>query len=87
MGILDRLFKRDMKKMELIKDVEGLIETLKDKDKHCKQWAAGALGKIGDKRAVEPLTNALKDEDGDIRMRAKEALEQIGNKRAVEPPL
>jgi len=53
MGILDRLFKPNMKKMELNKDVEGLIESLKDGDKNVKQWAAGALGKIGDKRTQD----------------------------------
>jgi HEAT repeat protein len=83
-GILDKLFKSNMEKMESNKDVEGLIKALKDEDKHFKQWAAGALGKTGDKRAVEPLISALKDKDGDVRMQVKEALEKIGDKKAQD---
>lgn len=50
MKMFDKLFKSNMKKMGLNEDIEGLIEALKNKDKHFKQWAAGALGKIGDQR-------------------------------------
>lgn len=84
MGILDRSLKPNMKKMELNKDVEGLIESLKDGDKHFKQWAAAALGKIGDKRALEPLIGALKDKDEDVRMQVAGALGEIGDKRTQD---
>lgn len=67
--------------------VESFIQALKDEDK---EWrvrvvAAGALGEIGDTRAVEPLIQALSDLDGSVRSVAAEALGKIGDVRAVEP--
>ena len=52
----------DVEKMQVEKDVEGLIRALKDEDIYVRRSAAEALGKIGDKRAVGPLIEALKDE-------------------------
>lgn len=40
-------------------------------------FAAGALGIIGDARAVEPLTQALCDKDRYIQGIAKEVLKKI----------
>ncbi|GAI51574.1 unnamed protein product [marine sediment metagenome] len=57
----------DIEKMKAEKDVEGLIEALKHKDKDVRWGAAAALGYIGDARALEPLTEALEDEDEDVR--------------------
>jgi HEAT repeat protein len=67
--------------------VEPLIAVLKDKDKDndVRWYAASALGKIGDAKAVEPLIAALKDEDRVIRRIAVMALGEIGDARAVEP--
>jgi HEAT repeat protein len=42
-------------------------------------YAAKALEKIGDTRAVEPLIKALGDDDGVVRAAAKEALEKLGH--------
>jgi HEAT repeat protein len=39
--------------------------------------AAGALGRIGDARAVEPLSAALEDEDWGVRKGALLALDEI----------
>ncbi len=50
-----------------------------------RESAAGALGKIGDARAVEPLIKALRDDNEDVCSSAAEALGQIGDARAVEP--
>jgi HEAT repeat protein len=47
--------------------------------------AAGALGIVGDPRAVEPLCTALKDGDATVREAAAQALGSIGDARAVEP--
>ena len=47
--------------------------------------AAGALGIIGDSRAVEQLCSALKDADPNVREAAAQALGSIGDSRAVEP--
>jgi HEAT repeat protein len=46
--------------------------------------AAGALGIIGDARAVEPLTAAMKDGDQGVRAAAAQALGGIGDPRAVD---
>jgi HEAT repeat protein len=78
--------------------VEPLIVAFEEEGWDVRNAAAGALGKIGDTRAVEPLIAAL----GDQRVRATaeslgytrerlvcwaaaEALGQIGDARAVEP--
>ena len=41
------------------------------------QWAAFALSKIGNERALETLTQALKHKKSDVRFYAAEALDQI----------
>ena len=47
-------------------------------------YAAWALGKISDPRAVEALVEALKDKGKLVRRYASEALGKIGDSRAVE---
>src|SRR4030043_126453 len=78
-------FGPNIKKMKANKDVEGLIEALKDKDESVRRLAAEALGEIGDARAVEPLIQALKDKDTWLRWCSAEALGEIGDARAVAP--
>ncbi len=39
--------------------VPALIEALDDKNQYVRSWAAGALGQIGDSRALQPLIKAL----------------------------
>ena len=65
--------------------VKKLIKELKHKDDQVRRYAAEALGKMGDARAVEPLIQALKDETGFVANRAALALGEIGDARAVEP--
>ena len=79
-----RLFKPDVEKMEKNKDINGLTKALKDQDEHVRWKAAGALGNMGDTRAVEPLIQTLKD-DVDVRWAAALALGKIGDAKAVEP--
>ena len=62
MGIFDRLFKPNVKRLKEEKNVKGLIKALRHKDGYVRRDAAEALGKIGEP-AVEPLIQALKDED------------------------
>ena len=59
---------------------------MSDKDWHVRKYAAVALGKIGDDRAIAPLVNALSDEDSDVRWKSLMALGKIGEP-AVEPLL
>ena len=81
--------KPNVEKLAAEKDVEGIIKALGDEDKDVRMDAAGALGKIGDKRAVDPLTAALeKDEDCDVRASAALALGIVGEgERVVVDPL
>jgi len=76
--------KPNVKKMKAKKDVEGLIEALKNKDWYVRAEAAGVLGGIEDARAVEPLIQALKDKDEFVREVVAMALKEI-RKPAVKP--
>ncbi|MDO8127544.1 MAG: HEAT repeat domain-containing protein [Candidatus Brocadiales bacterium] len=58
--------------------VEELIRELRDEDSDVRKGAVGALGGLGDLRAVEPLIQAWRDDkDPNIRGRAAEALERL----------
>ena len=41
--------------------------------------AIGALGELGDGRAVEAITGALKDADAGVRLRAVRALAELSD--------
>lgn len=85
MGLFS-LFKPNVKKMRVRKDVEGLAKVLNhSQDWWCRVEVADALGEIGDRRAVEPLTEALRDERALVRFRAAHALGRIGDRRAIGP--
>ena len=63
-----------------------LIAALEDGDILVRQYAAEALGEIGDARAVAPLIAALENDDyRKVRYEAAEALGKIGDERAVVP--
>ena len=72
----------DVEKMKANKDVEGLIEALKDEDSNIRWRTVYALGEIKDARAVGPLTEALKEKDSGVRWQAAEALEKIKAKKS-----
>jgi HEAT repeat protein len=57
--------------------IEPLIHALQDNDKKVRASAAGALGRIQNKRAFVPLVQALNDEDAEVRASAAEALEKL----------
>jgi HEAT repeat protein len=75
----------DVEKMEVKRNVGGLIKALRYKKNDVRKAAAAALGKIGDARAVEPLIATLKDKYFKLRQTAAWALGYIGDARAVEP--
>ena len=52
-------------------------------EKEEKQYAARALGKLGDERAVPVLIDALNDDDRTLRAYVAGALGNLGDKRAV----
>jgi len=58
--------------------VERLVEALRDENKYVRWGAAGALGELGDGRAVEPLIQALNDEEVFVRERVVWALRKMG---------
>jgi HEAT repeat protein len=66
--------------------VPRLLSLLHDKDWRVRKGSAGALGKIGDRRAAEPLIDALqRDVQPDVRSSAAEALGRLKDPRAIEP--
>jgi len=89
------LFGPSIGNMERNKDVEGLINCLKDDRWGVRHGACQALGRLGDRRAVQPLINSLDDKnlkaDPDYIRAVKcltiEALGKIGDARAVDPLL
>jgi HEAT repeat protein len=57
--------------------VPVLIESLTDKDRNIRRWAAWTLGKIKDERAARHLITALEDEDGGVQFAAEVALAEM----------
>jgi HEAT repeat protein len=76
----------NINKLEAKKDVLGLIKALDyQKESDVRHFAACALGRLGDSRAVESLITALGDNEWHVRTHVAEALGEIGDPRAVEP--
>jgi len=71
----------DFEDLELELEPENQTE---EQDAAVRIIAAGALGRIGDPRAVEPLIKLLGDKDADARKQAAVALGRIGDPRSVE---
>ncbi|MCD4786514.1 MAG: HEAT repeat domain-containing protein [Candidatus Eremiobacteraeota bacterium] len=76
MGFYDYIEK--IRKMEAIRDLSGLISSLKYGDPNTRRAAADALGKLGDKSAISPLLSSLRDEKLGVRESVVEAIEKIG---------
>ncbi|MCJ7714956.1 MAG: HEAT repeat domain-containing protein, partial [Anaerolineales bacterium] len=66
---------------------EPLITAFTGSDEELRSGAAGALGNLGDVRAVAPLIAALKTEGKEVRFRIIGALGRLGDRKAVEPLL
>ena len=69
--------------MEVEKNIERLIETLKDDDEHVQVQATEMLEEIGEP-AVPQLIDALDDEDKNVRKGSAKVLGIIGNE-AITP--
>ncbi len=65
--------------------MERLIKALKDENEYVRWGAAGALGELGDLRAVEPLNEALKDKNSSVQERVVWALEKIRGEELATP--
>lgn len=52
-----------------------------------REWAAWALGRLSDRKAVPDLAAQLQDPNRDLRCYAAQALGEIGDPRAIEPLL
>jgi len=67
--------------------VESLVHlALRNHSNASVRWyAARALGRIGNEKAVAPLCVALMDMDEDVSFEAVEAVEKIGDRSAVGP--
>ncbi len=60
----------------------SLLDEEKEKESNIRDWAAWALGEIGDTQAIKPLVEALKkDRSPDVRQEADLALEAIAKKQ------
>ena len=91
------IFAPNVKIMEEMKDIDGLLDALKHKDVEVARKAAGAIGRLGDPRAVDPLTrifgsefveDCFKPESSDLYLLVlgdmAKALGEIGDKKAVK---
>jgi HEAT repeat protein len=66
--------------------VATLTPFLKDARTDIAAWAAGALGRIGDKKAAFALFAALKSDDKNLKSMAVWALEKVSGKRLGTEP-
>ena len=57
--------------------VDTLIQAIQDQNPVVRRFAADALGKIEDRRALQPLTRLLSDTDPEVQTEASKAIEQI----------
>jgi hypothetical protein len=67
-----------------VNPVGQFIKVLGDRNSDARSSVAGALGEMGDVRAVAPLIKVL-EEDEDVSWAAARALGKIGDVRAVAP--
>ena len=65
--------------------LKAIILKLTDEDVDVRWKAAGALGRIGDAKAVDPLIKALNDEHEPVRYTVTGALGRISDIKAVDP--
>ena len=79
MGIFEKFF--GPPNIEKLKE-KGDVKALSHPDYRVRRAAAGALGDVGDARAVEPLVAALKDENffGESRTVRRDAADALGGR-------
>jgi HEAT repeat protein len=77
--------KPNIRELERNRNVEGLVEALRHEDEGVREYAAEALGNLGDRTGVDPLCEALKDNSWRVRMWAAWALGRIRDERGIDP--
>jgi HEAT repeat protein len=65
--------------------VDPLLGLLNSEDKNHRRWAAYALGRIRDAKALNPLIEKLQDPRSEVRQAAARALGDLGDRRAAQP--
>jgi HEAT repeat protein len=65
--------------------VPTLIDCLRHQDPKCRQFAAKALGQIGDRRAVGPLKATATDPEDRVKAAAEEALLKLTAPQSEQP--
>ena len=78
-----------METLEVLQDdraLQHLIESLNDHDTEVRIAAAGALGKIGDKKAINPLMQRLNDPDEteNVRIAVLRSLGSFDDPRIID---
>jgi HEAT repeat protein len=85
---VDELANERVRRLQRERDVDALIAELRNSAPFgqigVRGWAARALGKLGDPRAVQPLLRLLREDDNEVvRSTAARSLGQIGDSSAV----
>jgi hypothetical protein len=65
------------------KDIEGIVELLKDPEPDVRVWACQQLGRVAPERALAPLTRALGDPEPQVVIAAIGSLRKLGDPRAL----
>lgn len=78
--ISSKEIKPDIKKLKLIKDVNGIIEALNYNDPEVKLESVQALGAMGDERALKHLAKLKNEEKGILKTYAENAISHIESK-------
>jgi hypothetical protein len=77
-----RLFKPNVKKMAAARDINGLANTLYDKEVEIRRAAIEALAEIGSQPAIEKLILRMKSEDA-LQTELDQALVDLGQKSVM----
>ncbi|MCC6617248.1 MAG: HEAT repeat domain-containing protein [Anaerolineae bacterium] len=83
--LLGKLEHKDIKQMQEKRDIKGLMKALAYKqDKYIRNWAAEALGEIGDPEAIDALRDAFYNDKEDMFDTAGKALLMINDPRVMD---
>lgn len=80
MGLLEKLFGPNIKKLKKRGDIDGLVAVLSHKDAYYRERAIWALEALGSRCPLQPVLAALQDESKKVRLTAALAV------LALDPP-
>ena len=80
MGLLEKLFGPNIKKLKKRGDIDGLVAVLSHKDAYYRERAIWALEALGSRCPLQPVLAALQDESKNVRLNAALAV------LALDPP-